>query len=44
MMKKFQIFRLSLRWNMFVICYFSNKFSKIAKRWGIYAYELYWKL
>jgi len=29
----FQIFRLNFSWNMSKIHYFSNKFSKIAKRW-----------
>jgi len=27
-------FRLNFSWVMFKMCYFSNKFSTIAKRWG----------
>jgi len=34
---KFQIFRLNFCWDMSKMHYFSNKFSKIAKRWGLSA-------
>jgi len=30
----FQIFRLNLSWDLSEMYYFSNKFSKIFKRWG----------
>jgi len=33
----FQIFSLNFSWDMSKMHYFSNKFSKIAKRWGISA-------
>jgi len=33
----FQIFRLNFSWGMSKMHYFSNKFSKIAKRWELSA-------
>jgi len=32
-MKKFQLFRLNFSWDISKTRYFSNKFSRIAKRW-----------
>jgi len=36
-MNNFQIFRLNFSWSTSKIHCFSNKFSKIAKRWGFSA-------
>jgi len=33
----FQVFRMNFSWDMPIMHYFSNKFLKIAKRWGLYA-------
>jgi len=36
-MNKFQIFMLNFSWDMSKMHYFSNKFEKIVKRWGLSA-------